>query len=696
MRFEPKTTAIHSDLNKLNSLSESLMEKNKLLLEIQELGKLGNWSHDLINNKTYWSEGLRKLKGISDDIVLNFEFFVSLIHPDYKKEVLNAVELAKETRNEVQLYYRFVRLNDKAERIFYTVIHVETNAENKAIRLYGISQDVTEIKQAEENIKKSESNLLAIFENTDAFIYSLDTDFRYITFNTAHKKILKEILNLDIAVGDNVFDFLNATDPSGAQGWKEIYSTALNGESLKFIKDFSTEQYKSFTQFYINPIWENENVVGLSCFVRDITQQKVAENQIAQTERLLSEAQKLAHVGNWNADMLKNEIFWSEGTKDIYGVGSDFKPGMEAFIAMVHPDDKAEVARKIATAQQTGEDINDIYRIVRHDGQVRTLKTKTSFLFNDEGQLIRIYGICHDITELKTSEIKLEKTLRELERRVEERTQELNLKNERIIDSIHYSKRIQTALLPQHTKLHEMFPQSFMFYRPKDIVSGDFFWCHQTRHKKFIAVADCTGHGVPAALMSIICSNLLKEVVIDLHIENPAEILETLDRKLYEAINDGQVELNDGMDIGILVMDNYFKEMYYAGAYRPLFYFNECGDMIELAGSPYPIGGGLQQKNKKFEVHRLPLNHSQFIYLTSDGYYSQFGGDKDKKFMKKKFRELLYSLKGIPILEQETILSETFENWKQQSEQTDDVMVVGIAVNEYNAYTLSAVVAKKD
>ena len=680
MRFDPKITRINVNEKAFNSMRENLIESNNLLTEIQELGKLGNWSYDLVKNTTYWSEGLRKVKGVSSDFVPDFDVFLHMINPADKEMVIHAVEQAMETGSEVQLYYRFFRSNDKEERIFYTVIHIDLNPDNQAVRLYGIAQDVTEIKQAEEKIKKSESNLLAIFENTDAFIYSIDKECRYITFNTAHKKILKEIFNLDIAPGDNVFEFLNASDPLGAQNWKEIYSTAFKGESLKFIKDFSTEEYQSFSQFYINPIWENNYVTGLSCFARDVTQQKIAEDKIVQTGRLLSEAQKLANAGNWNVDVVKNEIFWSEGTREIYGVDSDFIPGFNVFIDMVHPEDQARVAEKIAEGQRTGNDIADVYRIVRPDGDERTLKTKTSFVLSKEGKLLRIYGISLDITALKNSEYKLEKTLKELEQRVYERTLELNLKNERITDSIRYSKRIQTALLSQHNKLGELFPQSFMFSRPKDIVSGDFFWCHQTRHKKFIAVADCTGHGVPAALMSIICNNLLKEVVIDLHIENPAEILETLDRKLYETLNDGQVEMNDGMDIGILVVDNQFKEIYYAGAYRPLFYFNGSNEMNELAGSPYPIGG-LQVSNKKFEVHRLSPGQNQCIYMTSDGYYSQFGGDKDKKFMKKKFRELLFSLRETAVDEQEKILTETFDNWKKNTEQTDDVMVVGIAFN---------------
>jgi serine phosphatase RsbU (regulator of sigma subunit) len=254
---------------------------------------------------------------------------------------------------------------------------------------------------------------------------------------------------------------------------------------------------------------------------------------------------------------------------------------------------------------------------------------------------------------------------------------ELKQKNQNIVDSIHYAKRIQTAMLPLHSHLEDMFPQSFIFSRPKDIVSGDFFWCYQTVTKKFVAVADCTGHGVPGALMSLVCNNLLNEIVIRDQIEDPGEILELLDIMLSKTITNARGEVNDGMDISIFAVGNYSNEIQYAGAYRPLFYVNGNKEMVELPGSPFPIGG-LRQPNKQFETRRLPLVPGQIHYLTSDGYYSQFGGPDNKKFMKKQFREMITSLQDLPIKKQKEALKEIYYSWKGDNEQTDDVLVLGI------------------
>lgn len=254
---------------------------------------------------------------------------------------------------------------------------------------------------------------------------------------------------------------------------------------------------------------------------------------------------------------------------------------------------------------------------------------------------------------------------------------EIKQKSNSIIDSIHYAKRIQKAMLPLHSKLEGMFPESFIFSRPKDIVSGDFFWCHQNLSKKFVAVADCTGHGVPGALMSIVCNNLLNEIVIRDRIENPAEILKLLDAKLSKTTTHVHSEVNDGMDISIFIVDDSLNEIHYSGAYRPLFYVDENKEVVELPGSPFPIGG-IQQPDKKFDTKILSIAPGQVNYLTSDGYYSQFGGPKNKKFMKKEFRELIASLQHLPIKEQKVALKEIFNSWKENTEQTDDVLVVGI------------------
>jgi PAS domain S-box-containing protein len=287
--------------------------------------------------------------------------------------------------------------------------------------------------------------------------------------------------------------------------------------------------------------------------------------------------------------------------------------------------------------------------------------------------------IAHEnITKLKKAEEELDNNLVVLEQRVKERTQELTEKNLSVLDSINYAKRIQLGLLTRKSELYELFPRAFMLSCPRDIVSGDFFWCYQSHGKKFVVVADCTGHGVPGALLSIIGNSLLNRIIVDEHIENPSEILEQLDKRLTAAVKGDSQDIRDGMDIALCVIDTYFNELYFVGAYRPLFLSDENGRIVEMPANRQSIGGEAQEVKKKFETKRVAIIPGQRVYLTSDGYYSQFGGPDGKKFMKSRFMTVLESMQHLPIDHHEVELLNVLVEWMGENEQVDDVMIVGI------------------
>jgi PAS domain S-box-containing protein len=286
-----------------------------------------------------------------------------------------------------------------------------------------------------------------------------------------------------------------------------------------------------------------------------------------------------------------------------------------------------------------------------------------------------------NITKLKKVQEERDNTLLDLEHRVEKRTKELVDKNLNILDSINYAKRIQLGLLTHPSQLTELFPNSFILSQPRDIVSGDFFWCYERHNKKFVALADCTGHGVPGALMSIIGNNLLNHIVVDEHIENPSEILELLDIRLKQALKGDTEEVKDGMDITFCMVDTYFNELYFAGAHHPLYISDEHGKLrtiTEHASSTNSIGGELLEIQKKFETKRFPILPGQRVYLTSDGYSSQFGGPQGRKFMKSRFKQTLEELQEQPIKNQRKLLKQILKDWAGDNEQVDDVMVIGI------------------
>lgn len=283
----------------------------------------------------------------------------------------------------------------------------------------------------------------------------------------------------------------------------------------------------------------------------------------------------------------------------------------------------------------------------------------------NDGQLI---GVGYDITEKKISE-----------KKILESNRLLLEKNKDITDSIYYAQRIQKSILQTEEQLAGFFKESFLIYKPKDIVSGDYYWFYEDTQFKYIAVVDCTGHGVPGAMMSMVASSIFKEVFTNKKTIEPGLILKQLDAELEKAINtQSDAAFSDGMDVALIRIDKNTHEMIFAGAFRSVI-ISRGGQIIELKGSRYPIGfySGIE---KVFEENCFQLQVDDCVYLYTDGFIDQFGGDRDKKLNKFNFKELLTTVYDMSMDEQDAFLDYSFNNWKQDNDQTDDVLVVGIKI----------------
>jgi ligand-binding sensor domain-containing protein/serine phosphatase RsbU (regulator of sigma subunit) len=258
--------------------------------------------------------------------------------------------------------------------------------------------------------------------------------------------------------------------------------------------------------------------------------------------------------------------------------------------------------------------------------------------------------------------------------------EELVIKNKNITDSINYAKRIQHALLPTWDNFNSILPDSFVLFKPKDIVSGDFYWINQHGNKVYIAAVDCTGHGVPGAFVSIIGFELFRKITTSEQGSNPAMILDTLNDNFTEIFSDGeQVYLNDGMDLSLCVIDNKEKSLDFAGAFNPL-YLVRNETIIEVKADRFSVGADVHatSSRKLFKSHKIYLQPDDVFYLFSDGYADQFGGPEGKKFKYRRFRHLLLTINKLPMDKQESILDESIEEWMGDEEQIDDILVIGI------------------
>lgn len=280
-------------------------------------------------------------------------------------------------------------------------------------------------------------------------------------------------------------------------------------------------------------------------------------------------------------------------------------------------------------------------------------------------------------------QIRREVILREeLQARTDEaRTQRMVIESAHrdLTASIRYSKRIQQAVMPDHSVLDGRVKDHFVLHRPKDIVSGDFHWCARTDTATVIAAADCTGHGVPGALMSILGSTLLRSIVNEGGPLTAARILDRLREGIIAALGQQRGEgPNDGMDIALCVIDHAAGELRFAGAYNPLYHVRN-GTLHELAGDRMPIGSHVVPTSA-FSEHTIALNEGDMYFLCSDGFQDQFGGPEGRKFGRSRLKELFRSIAAEPCRDQERKLMKTLEQWQQERPALDDVLVIGFRV----------------
>ena len=291
---------------------------------------------------------------------------------------------------------------------------------------------------------------------------------------------------------------------------------------------------------------------------------------------------------------------------------------------------------------------------------------------------------------IRLREQRLQSQKRKLEREVKIRTAEvveqkeiIEKKNKHIIQNISYAKRIQNAILPAN-EIQKAFPDSFILNLPKEIVSGDFYWYTEItgneENLQIIAVADCTGHGVQGAFMSMIGNDALNHVVMEREVVKPSEILKAVNERFYDMLHHAsQQETRDGMDIAICVINTKEHTLEYSAARRPLFFIDgKTSSLKEIKASPLTVGRNLFSENAEFKNHTLKFSEGDKIYLFTDGYTDQFGGENNEKLMINNFKKALIALGSSSMQKQKESLETKFNQWKGTGDQLDDVLVIGI------------------
>jgi serine phosphatase RsbU (regulator of sigma subunit) len=369
-----------------------------------------------------------------------------------------------------------------------------------------------------------------------------------------------------------------------------------------------------------------------------------------------------------------NDDKWSEWTTENYKDYSNLKPGEYTF--KVKAKNVFDIESSVATFQFTIKPpwYQSIFAFIGYFIIAALLIWLIVWLYTLRLRKQKEY--LEEQVKLRTKEIEQQKQEIEAQRdQLAAQNIEIQKINKDITDSIEYAKRIQEAMLPLESNIAQYLKDYFILFKPRDIVSGDFYWFVHRNDKTFIAAVDCTGHGVPGAFMSMIGAEILTTIVVNKGITDAAEILEYQNKYIRKALKQDTTDNQDGMDMALCVIDHKNKTVEFSGAKNPLFYITN-GELTKIRGNRQSIGGF---QFGDFTKHTLEYQTPTYFYIFSDGYADQFGGDgeKQEKFMIKRFKNLLLEIYTKPMQEQKQILDDAITDWMRKTRQTDDILVIG-------------------
>ena len=394
--FEKQKQKLHADT--------LLRHKEQRMYQAQAIAHLGSWELDLSTGIGIWSDEACRIYGLPvNDNIQSYDYWLSFIHPEDVDYVMKMVEEANMTLEKLAYYHRIVR-KDGTVRHLYSQTVFEFNEIDVPVGIYGVMHDVTEIKMAEELLRRSESSLNAIIENTDAYIYSLDKDFRYVSFNKGLHKSMQDWYGVEISAGYPIFNLLDNFQPEESAFWKSVYTRALNGEIVKFQKEFRNGSLYSVTHFSIHPIWENNVTIGLSCFVNDITKEKQAADLIRFKANLLNTIGQAAIATDLNGIV----NYWNKAAEQLYGWTAEEAFGMNVLALSPSHTSKVQAMEIIHTIKQNRLWNGEI-RLQRKDGTQFQALVNDAPVYDQNQNVIGIIGISTDITEKKSNDWLLDK-----------------------------------------------------------------------------------------------------------------------------------------------------------------------------------------------------------------------------------------------------------------------------------------------
>lgn len=639
---EPTPVFVESSNSKLKIKQlESELRKYKLIAEEQK--KMITQADEIVSDLNNIRQ---QAKNYSDSIIneanLKAIQLVKIANEDTTKNSSKAIE--KTTKTITKEDFEKLAVNEQEFLNKKIILELQKQIQELTSRQNKSNKDSLNIKKGKLSIRK---------ELFDLAKYQLEIDRLEAKSEEDHKKIEERESRL----------FLMEQEILLAEEELE------NANNKILLKDLELKNKNiMLTSFIVGSILLLIVLVIIVFFYRD----KKKTNKILEYQN--QELEKLSVVASETSNAIvitdnQGDFTWvNKGYKRLFGYKLEEVTGENAK-SLIHTKCGDEVNNLIKKSLTTGEVVNYELKAQSKSGEDIWIQTTLTPLVDRTGKVSKLIVIDSDISKIKEAEEEILAQSRQLKRQ-----------NDQIMASINYGKRIQDAILPSESIIKSYFPDSFIYFKPRDIVSGDFYWLSIQDNKLFVAAVDCTGHGVPGAFMSLIGNQLLNHIVNERKILKPSEILKELNTGVIKALSQSEEneEREDGMDLTICRFDKEKKEVQVACANHTALIVN--GEEVqEIEGDEISIGERYSKNDDiEFTNYIFPFMKDSTMYLFSDGYPDQLGGPKNKKFLAGKFRNFLIENQKNSMKDQIGKLSDTLDSWKGENKQTDDILVMGI------------------
>lgn len=646
--------------------SESILKKeyNNLINNVSDI----IYTTDINGNFTYTNRPVESILGYSSNEILNTSF-KDLIHQDDLVMVTNHFTEVFQSRKR-ESYLEF-KVKTKDGKFVWVGQQVNTKFDksdsSKVEGYYGIVQVIDERKRAELKLQGSEKKYRDLIDNSSDLIQVLDANGKFQYVNEAWKRALK-YSNEDLA-SLSVFDLIH---PESMEHCMHLFEAIRQHQSDVLEKKrilyslVSKDGNKISVEGTFNANYDEDgSMESIQTSLRDVTLQKEAQELLAQKEKTLRQiTETITDVFYLYNVLEKKYEYISPNCERTLGADQQFFYDGKSHTKEFVLEEDIELLKSSESNVNEGHNYEINYRILQN-GEVRWLNEKTFPVKNGQGDIVAHSGTVRDVTDIRLANETI-------------RSQNLEIRS-----SILYAKRIQEAVLPSTNEINSLLPDSLVLFRPKDVVSGDFYIVEKIQSNEFkdlvvFVVGDCTGHGVPGAVLSLMCNVLVRESFKRHDVNSPAEALDYVRRRLTTFFQTTEERsIRDGMDIGFCAIDFENNQLHYSGANFNC-HFVRNGELEVLRATRQHVG--YDENPQPFENHVVDISKGDRIYFYSDGFPDQFGGEKGKKFGKPRLHKLLENQENLSMDGLSQVLNKELDEWQGDNNQVDDITVLGVEV----------------